>query len=58
MLLPAAVAALSMLLGVHAAPHKHTLLMNVSNVYESPLPAFFFLEGSSEGYGHKHTHTQ
>ena len=29
--------------------HLHDIPMNVSRVYESPLPAFFFLEGTSEG---------
>ena len=31
-----------------ASPTTHTIKMNVSDVYESPLPAFFFLEGPSE----------
>ena len=28
---------------------NHTILLNVSHIFESPLPAFYFLEGSSEG---------
>ena len=40
------VAVLVLLVGtvVNAAPISHTIKMNVSDVEESPLPAFFFLE--------------
>ena len=36
--------ALMMLLSVRTI-RMHTVPMNVSNVFDSPLPAFFFLEG-------------
>eukprot|EP00040_Diaphanoeca_grandis_P036779 m.236262 g.236262 ORF g.236262 m.236262 type:complete len:794 (-) comp33683_c0_seq2:399-2780(-) len=35
--------------GVNRAQFHTTFDGNVSNVFDSPLPAFFFLEGSSEG---------
>jgi hypothetical protein len=42
---------LCVLLLHYGKPHvvQSTVPMNVSNVFESPLPAFFFLEGTSEG---------